>query len=138
MSGDPANTGVGTRPDLIGAPTQPRKVNCWFYTSANADCVALAPSAIDAFVLPPARLRYGTAGRNILRGDVLKQVDLTVVKAFPFTESKRMEFRGEFFNILNHPTFSNPSSSINSSSGGQIASTLNASRVIQLALKFYF
>jgi len=49
-----------------------------------------------------------------------------VVKAFPFTESKRMEFRGEFFNILNHPTFSNPSSSINSSSGGQIASTLNA------------
>jgi hypothetical protein len=49
-----------------------------------------------------------------------------------------MEFRGEFFNVLNHPTFSNPSSAINSSSGGQIASTLNASRVIQLAVKLYF
>jgi len=138
VSGDPANTGVSTRPDQIGAPVLPRKVNCWFYTSANADCLALAPNATDAFALPPARLRYGTVGRNILRGDVLKQVDLTVVKAFPFTETKRMEFRGEFFNVLNHPTFSNPSSAINSSSGGQIASTLNASRVIQLAMKLYF
>jgi hypothetical protein len=138
VSGDPANTGVGTRPDQIGAPVLPRKVNCWFYTSANADCLALAPNATDAFAVPPARLRYGTVGRNILRGDVLKQVDLTVVKAFPFTETRRMEFRGEFFNVLNHPTFSNPSSAINSSSGGQIASTLNASRVIQLAVKLYF
>jgi hypothetical protein len=88
--------------------------------------------------VPPARLRYGTAGRNILRGDPLRQFDYTVMKKFRFTEAKGLEFRAEFFNILNHATFSNPSTDINSSSGGQVASTVNAARVIQMALKFYF
>jgi len=138
VSGDPLNTGVGTRPDLIGQVLLLHKVNCWFYTSANAGCTALAPGAADAFAVPPARLRYGTAGRNILRGDPLRQFDYTVMKKFRFTEAKGLEFRAEFFNILNHATFSNPSTDINSSSGGQVASTVNAARVIQMALKFYF
>jgi hypothetical protein len=42
------------------------------------------------------------------------------------------------FNITNRPTFSAPSTVIDSSSGGQVNSTLNTSRIIQLALKFRF
>jgi hypothetical protein len=60
------------------------------------------------------------------------------MKHFPVTENTSFEFRAEMFNITNHPTFSAPSTAINSSSGGQVSSTLNTSRIIQLALKFRF
>jgi hypothetical protein len=138
VNGDIANTGVTSRPDVLGAPSLPHNVNCWFYTSANAACTALLPNAKDTFALPPAQTRYGTGGRNILRSDGLKQLDVTLMKTFVVTEKKQFEFRSEFFNILNHPTFAAPTATINTSSGGQIGSTLNASRVIQLALKFRF
>ncbi len=138
VSGDPENTGVGTRPDLVGTPVLPHTVNCWFYSSSNPGCAAAAPNAPDTFAVPPAQTRYGTSGRNILRAQPLTQVDFTVIKSFPFSEARRMELRGEFFNILNHPTFGTPGTDINSSSAGQISSTLNAARIIQLALKIYF
>ncbi|MEO7145896.1 MAG: TonB-dependent receptor [Bryobacteraceae bacterium] len=139
ISGDSANTGVGgQRPDVLGAPILPRDPTCWFFISANSACTALDPRATDTFALPPAQLRYGTGGRNILRADGLKQFDFSLMKTFVVSESKQFEFRSEFFNILNHPTFSAPSATINSSSGAQIGSTLNAARIIQLALKFRF
>lgn len=139
ISSDLANTGVGSqRPDVIGSPVLVKDPTCWFYISANAACSALAPSAKDAFALPPAQLRYGTGGRNILRSDGLKQIDFTVMKDFPVTETKQFEFRAEFFNALNHPTFSAPGTSVNSATGAQVSSTLNAARIIQLALKFRF
>jgi hypothetical protein len=139
ISSDLANTGVGSqRPDLIGTPSIVGDPNCWFYVSANTTCAALVPGAKDAFALPPAQVRYGTGGRNILRADGLKQVDFTVMKLFPISEVKQVEFRGEFFNIFNHPTFAAPSATINSASGGQVGSTLNAARIVQLALRFRF
>jgi hypothetical protein len=139
ISGDVANTGVGgQRPDVIGAPVIVGDPTCWFYISANSACTALSPGSKDAFAVPPAQLRYGTGGRNILRSDGLKQFDFTVMKLFPITESKQVEFRSEFFNLFNHPTFAAPGTTINSSSGAQVSGTLNAARIIQLALKFRF
>jgi hypothetical protein len=139
ISGDTANTGVsGQRPDVTGAPLMLNNPACWFFTSANTSCTALASNAKDTFAVPPAQLRYGTGGRNILRADGLKQVDFTVIKTFPFSETRGLEFRAEMFNILNHPTFAVPTATINTSSGGQVSSTLNAARIIQLALKLRF
>ena len=139
VSGDTANTGVGNqRPDVIGAPLMVNNPACWFYTSSNSSCTSLASSGKDTFAVPPAQLRYGTGGRNILRADGLKQFDFTVMKTFPFTETRGLEFRAEMFNLFNHPTFSAPTATINTSSGGQVSSTLNASRIIQLALKLRF
>lgn len=137
INGDIANTGVGQRPDVIGSPTIVGNVSCWFYVSTNSACRALDPSGVNAFAVP-AKYTYGNAGLYILRSDGLKQLDFTVMKDFPITESKKLQFRAEMFNILNHPTFSAPSSAINSSSAGQVSSTLNAARIIQLALKFTF
>jgi hypothetical protein len=88
--------------------------------------------------LPPSQTRYGTGGRNTVRADGLNQIDLTVMKTFPITETKELEFRSEFFNVLNHPTFAVPATATNNSTGGQVSSTLNASRVIQFALKLRF
>lgn len=138
ISTDVANTGVGSqRPNVTGAPLLVGTPSCWFYTSANSSCVAQAPNATNSFVIP-GQYTYGDGGRNILRANGLKQLDATLMKNFPFTETKLLEFRAEVFNILNHPTFSAPTTTINTSSGGQVSSTLNAARIIQLALKFRF
>jgi hypothetical protein len=59
----------------------------------------------------PALGFLGNAGRNILRGPGLTNVDFTVAKdtALGFLgEAGRLEFRAEFFNILNHPNFATP------------------------------
>src|SRR5204862_2805370 len=96
VSGDTANTGVGSqRPDVIGTPVIVGDPTCWFYMSANTACSALAPGAKDAFAVPPAQLRYGTGGRNILRSDGLKQLDFAVMKLFPLVEPKQLDLRGE-------------------------------------------
>jgi hypothetical protein len=138
INGDVANTGVSNqRPQVVGAPTIVGSPSCWFYVAANPSCVALDPNGINAFATP-ATYSYGDGGRNILRADALNQLDVTALKVFRFDEKRGLEFRAEMFNILNHPVFAAPSTAINSSSGAQVSSTLNAARIIQLALKFRF
>ena len=138
INGDVANTGVtGQRPEVIGSPTMVGQASCWFYVSTNPACVALDPTGTNAFATP-AKYTYGNGGRNILKADGLKQFDFSLLKTFPLTETKQFQFRAEMFNILNHPTFSAPSAAINNSSAGQVSSTLNAARIIQLGLKFLF
>ncbi|HEY1948879.1 MAG TPA: carboxypeptidase-like regulatory domain-containing protein [Bryobacteraceae bacterium] len=138
ISSDTANTGVGSqRPQVVGTPTIVGNVSCWFYVSSNPACKSLAPSASNAFAVP-AQYTYGNGGRNILMAQRLIQVDLSVMKEFLFTETKRLEFRAEFFNIANHAVFNAPTTTINLSSGGQVASTLNSNRIIEFALKLSF
>jgi hypothetical protein len=138
VNGDRANTGVGgQRPSVVGTPLVFKNVSCWYYTSSNSTCKTLFPSATDAFAVP-AQFTYGNSGRNILRGANLTQVDLSLSKQFPINESTRAEFRAEFFNLANHPVFAIPGTSINSTSGGQVSSTLNSNRIIEFALKMYF
>ena len=137
--GDRANTGHGgQRPDVIAPPIMPDTVNCWFFTSSNSSCTALLPSASNWFAVPPKYLRYGTGGRNILRADGLKTWDFSLFKNFKISETRYFQFRSEFFNFTNHPTFSAPSSRVDRGSGGSISSTLDPARQIQLALKLYF
>ena len=95
----------------------------------------------------------GTAGRDILRGPGLANLDFSLVKdtALKFLgESGSLQFRVEVFNILNHANFNIPnpnlvftglpagSTPVVSSSTGVITSTSNTSRQIQLALKIIF
>jgi hypothetical protein len=135
---DVANTGVSNqRPKLVAPPQTVGNVACWYYVAANPSCVALDPGGVTAFV-SPAQYTYGNSGRNILRAQALQQWNLSIQRIFSFGEVRRLEFRGELFNAFNHPTFSAPNATVNSSSGGQITSTVNAARVIQLALKLYF
>ena len=54
------------------------------------------------------QVRFGTAGRNILRGPGMVGADLMISREFRFTEQLRMEFKAEAFNFTNTPHFSNP------------------------------
>jgi hypothetical protein len=62
-----------------------------------------------------------------------------VFKNIAITERLNLQFRAEFFNFLNHPTFNPPASDISvSSQVGKITSTSNTPRDIQFALRLSF
>lgn len=90
----------------------------------------------DAFALP-AEGTFGNLGRNIFDGPGFFQLDLGAYKNFQIREQMRLQFRSEFFNLPNRANFSNPNTTISSSSFGRITGTQPA-RVIQFALKLNF
>jgi hypothetical protein len=92
----------------------------------------------SCFVAATGLGNYGHTGRNILRGPNQRNVDFSVVKFFPVTEGKKLEFRSEFFNLLNMTSFANPVNIKASANFGQIVRTSTGSRVIQFAMKFNF
>ncbi|MEO8029182.1 MAG: TonB-dependent receptor [Bryobacteraceae bacterium] len=66
-----------------------------------------------AFFIPAANSkRQGTLGRNAMRGFSVGQIDLAIRREFRMTERATLQFRGELFNILNHPNFADPDGSL--------------------------
>jgi len=96
----------------------------------------------NAFVLPPVGT-WGNLGRGVLTGPSLANLDLSVFKTLAVRERTSLQFRSEFFNVLNHANFASPNSivfanGIVSSSAGLITSTVTTSRQIQFGLKLIF
>ncbi len=89
-----------------------------------------------AFTLNPVGT-FGNAGRNILFGPGMENIDFGLLKNFAVRERYKVQFRAEAFNLFNHPNFNNPAASFSSSNFGIITSA-GAPRVIQLALKAMF
>lgn len=81
---------------------------------------------------------FGDSGRNILRGPAQRNIDISINKNFPIRERFGLEWRTEFFNILNISNFANPGSSITAATYGVIRNTTGNPRVIQMALKLQF
>lgn len=80
----------------------------------------------------------GNAKRTICCGPHISQTDLALLKTIQISESKRIDFRAEFFNIFNHTQFYTPDG--NTSDGSQFGQVTQARdpRLIQFALKFFF
>ena len=64
--------------------------------------------------------------------------DFAIYKDFPINERSRIQFRTEFFNIMNRPIFSNPGATLGTPQFGRISATSSDPRDIQFALKLYF
>ena len=99
---------------------------------------------IECFAFPVPSTRLGNAGRNILPGPHLFNVDTSLVRNMRFRERWNVQFRGELFNVLNHTNFSDPARAnvaiFNQTgavvpTGGQITNTATTSRQIQFGLK---
>jgi hypothetical protein len=120
------------RADLIGNPfldpNRPRSqvVDQWFNTAAFSK----TPQAIHSY--------DGTAGRNIIDGPGLKNVDMTIARSFRIAERKTLQFRGEATNALNLVNLSNPGTNANSASTFGKITTARPMRQVQLGLKFVF
>jgi len=61
-----------------------------------------------SMMLPPATNTFGTMSRNMFRGPGYRNWDFSIIKSWRVHEGMTFQFRGEFFNILNHPNFTNP------------------------------
>jgi outer membrane receptor protein involved in Fe transport len=105
------------------------------YASNPSPSQWLNPAAFSI----PAPGTFGNLGRDTLRSDKFKNLDLSLFKQFPITESKRLEFRFETFNLTNTPVWSVPDVNISDGSKfGTISSTANTARQLQFGLKLYF
>ncbi|HXO30837.1 MAG TPA: TonB-dependent receptor [Candidatus Acidoferrales bacterium] len=139
-----------SRPNVIGNPN-------------GHPCVPGTLFNTCAFATNTVVGSFGDAGRNIIQGPGTQNWDISLFKAFPISETKRLEFRAEFFNAFNHydPEFDNPGSfntniatqhgldetaaqtgcangNTNSNCAFGFAQAAHDPRFIQFALKFYF
>ncbi len=126
IASDPHNIGFAyaRRADVIG-------------TGKVDKCTPERCFNIDDFRVPQA-FTPGNAGRNILRGPGLNNWDFSLSKNFYFREGVFLQFRTEFFNVLNHTQFGNPNNNIELRNlGGRVFSARDP-RIGQFGLKFYF
>jgi Carboxypeptidase regulatory-like domain/TonB dependent receptor len=134
--GTPSGSGEASndRPNAVGDPNNgPKRPDAWFNTAA---------------FLPAPAGTFGNAGRNTVIGPRTNIADFSVLKSTRIRERMNLQFRGEFFNIFNHPNFALPNVAINSSAFGTIASTVDVAnanplsdggpRLVQLSLKLLF
>ncbi len=71
-----------------------------------------------SLLIPPALGTFGTSPRNNFRDSGIRNVDLSVTKGWKFRERLTAQFRAEFFNVFNHPNFTNPYGSSNGFGAG--------------------
>jgi hypothetical protein len=86
----------------------------------------------------PALGTFGNLGRDSLRSDWNKNLDLSLFRQFPITERFRLEFRFEMFNATNTPVWAVPVSSLEAPNFGTVTHTANVPRQLQFGLKLYF
>lgn len=132
QGGAPEITGFSAnRPNVVSGQNPnsgPKTTSAWLNAAAFAQVIPDPNSPVQQF---------GNAGRNIGVGPRYSDWDFSIFKNFRVAESKDIQFRAEFFNILNHPNFRLPDSDISSPTFNTIQAALPP-RVIQLALKFLF
>ena len=115
--GQYANRLAGCNPN-----SAPRTVGQWFNTSCFEDAAAGT---------------FGNAGRNSVWGPGVRNWDFALYKNGRITERLNYQFRTEFFNFLNHPSFSWIDTYRGDASFGQIVNA-NDPRQIQFGLKLSF
>ena len=98
-----------------------------------------------AAFLPPAAGTYGNVSRDALTGPGLSELDFSATRNAHLTERLGLQFRAEFFNILNHTNLQTPNevtytsaTSGVSPTAGLVSATSTTSRQIQFGAKLSF
>jgi hypothetical protein len=122
-NGPSADQGEATLPNRIcsGATSNP-SVNNWFNT---------------ACFVQPAVGTFGNSGRNILTGPKLVIINLSLARNFRITETQKLQFRWEVFNVPNHPNFSSPNDFLDEANVASITKARDP-RVMQLGARYMF
>lgn len=99
----------------------------------------------------PAYGTFGNLGRGVFTGPGLTEVDLSVLKNIAVSERISLQFRAEFFNLMNHPNYASPNQTVFTNTGsatqpsyvinptaGLINNLATSPRQIQFGLKLSF
>jgi len=126
-------SGTCLKSQLVKAGTLESKLGGYF----NAACFTGSP-VVGADGIGTA---FGNSATGIVNGPGQANLDLafskTVTLRWPIERSS-LQFRGEFYNALNHTQFADPDTNFTSPTFGVISSTAVNARVGQLALKLVF
>jgi Carboxypeptidase regulatory-like domain len=146
----------GARPDLLQKATYARKQlpggAYQFFSDAVIGLTAGVPISQQSnipwgqgtgfFGIPPALpapnnslVFPGDLGRNTFVGPAWWNFDASLIKDTQITERTGLQFRAEFFNIMNHTTFATPNGGLGSTNFGLSTSTATTERQIQLGLR---
>ncbi len=140
-------TGLGAlRPDLLGPVSATGHPTQWFSSGVGNFGFPCAITSTSPFKWNPTTCHFGDLGRNSLVGPGFLNTDFSVVKNTKLTERLNLQFRTEFFDILNHANFGNPNLTFTpvSKTFGVIRGTrfptgdFGSSRQIQFAMKVQF
>ena len=99
---------------------------------------------LNSAAFTPSPNGYGDVRRNAGRGPGFTQIDLGLSKTAQLGERFRAQIGGQFFNILNHPNFNNPSGILDDANFGRSTTTVGntigpgTSRQLQLFMKLIF
>jgi hypothetical protein len=129
--GDTANSGtvLGENPIRANYTGQPiygpgtHTATQWFSRSAFAT---------------PAAFTFGDVGRNSVYGPGTQTLDFAVARDFSLTERAKFQFRGEFFNALNHTNLGTPDRFVNTPQFGTITQSTTPGREVQLSARLSF
>ncbi|HXQ74405.1 MAG TPA: carboxypeptidase regulatory-like domain-containing protein [Pyrinomonadaceae bacterium] len=157
MSGLPFYVIQGSAPNLLagGSAQVPRQLNPTIAIPGGVGTAAQRGSSagpwFDNTVLgvnctancawaPETGARFGSVGRNTLRGPGFFETDLSIFRTFNLSESVNLQFRAEALNATNHANFANPQSDINNATFGFITSTYgpNQSRQWRFGMRLGF
>ncbi len=123
IPGDPAGVGgSGQRPNIVAPLTTDHTLQRWFSPESFAT---------------PALGTFGNAGRGIVRGPGINNWDVSFSKRTQIHERVVLQFRAEFFNLLNHTQFSGVGTSLSAATFGQVTSARDP-RITQLGLRLQF
>ena len=144
-SGFPVNTSTDTFPIdftmsapavYVGPASNIKQHITTDVASQTVQFFANQSNAVAAFTYP---FGGGTGNRNFLRGPNYSDVDMGIFKYFamPWSESQKLQFRADAFNVFNNVSFAPPGGDINANFG-IITSQENSPRVLQMALRYEF
>ncbi len=101
----------------------------------NLDSFACAGNAAGTCTTSTGQ--FGNLGRNAIYGPGTIQWDMALSRRFKIKERESLDFRSDFFNIMNHANWNNPTTSLTSATFGEITG-FGSPRIIQMSLKLFF
>ena len=114
--------GLAQRPDCVGGVSGPKSLTQWFNTAAFAR---------------PGFGFFGNCGTGMIRGPGENAWNWALYKTFPIKERMKLQFRSEFFNIWNHPSFDAISASLGAGDFGHVTHALDP-RILEFSLRLQF
>jgi len=126
VSADISGTGspIVNRPDLVGNPNISHRTAARFFDPA-------------AFQIPEPGT-FGNAGRNVIIGPGIQNMDAALARNFKLSDAARVQFRADFYNVLNHPNLVAPPTMQNFADSADfgVLFVARSPRIAQLGLKF--
>ena len=137
QTGNPVN--IVTSDSLVNGVANTLRPN----VSGPVNIIGAVDQWFDTSAFTPVN-GFGNLGRNLVIGPRFDNVDVSVIKNSQIRDKLWLQFRGEIFDLFNHPNFGQPGNVVGTPAFGRIINTrfptgeAGSSRQVQFALKLLF